>query len=1004
MQSIDAQPLDSAPAAPHSATEQPASESRRRSPPGPRALLELPTTATRQFDSCVLVPIVGTRRRELSELLEHLREQTIAVMKGQPVPVPLLEWEGIAGLHYARFVIIDAQEQFGTPAQLALSTCYDGPLGDAHCSHAEAQGAHLRELVRVARNLLDSVFRCCEGYAGLNGLEQYLSEHLVSAATFYVGSTGRCRDQVLAEALLRARVQELVDRLYEHSAALSAEQVRQQVRELILEELAAGEQPDSGPRATRRELPGFPAQPDRRIFVVLAGGAAVALGLGSVLALFSGVPPLQLASAALLGGLLLAALRLRQKEQTDRVFVPAFSESERAHSARVSEDEDLFLQNELTHLVDLKPGWLRSQLSRAVLLGVGFLARNLYNKGKLGSIPSIHFARWARIDRGRRVLFFSNFDGSWQSYLGDFIDQASSGLTAIWSNTVGYPRTRWLACAGSKDASRFKAWVRHQQIRTQVWYAAYPHLSIRNVNANTEIRRGLAEPGVMSAQVWLDWLQGVDRVSADRLHRHERARSSLRPAAAPSPAAEKVPLADVQGLVLRGYGPKKGAEYLLLRVEPQQAASARAWLSELDLTSADTAHTHKHAARTFVNVAFTHRGLAALGMDRALLDDFPLAFVQGADHPARCRVNGDVGDNAPQSWDWGAGDNGVDVLLMLYAPSPEEASRAAREHRARAEAAGLRFVLGLNAGELPGRKEHFGFRDGIAQPVVRGTRASEPAYNTLPPGEFLLGHTDAYGNIAHAPGAGAVSPFGQNGSYLVFRQLEQNVESFWRYCAREAGRLHTDAVTVAAKMVGRWPSGASLVKHPDRDPQQDRYQNEDDFAYLATHRHNDRGGSACPFGAHVRRTNPRDWELGSSRHESLELANRHRLIRRGRPYGASVSKQMDVRELAGSETAPESPRGLQFLAFNADLERQFEFVQQQWLQNPAFADLAANPDAIAGTSSPRAVDPPAFTIQQDTARSSFGRCVGLDAFVRLRGAGYFFMPSVSAVRRLKLRP
>src|SRR4029079_4299929 len=148
MPAIDAQPLDSAPTSAHTATEQPAGESRRRSPPVPRALLDLPTTATRQFDACVLVPIARARRDELNELLELLRRQTILGMKGQPVLEPLLDWQSIPGLHYARFVIIDAHEQFGTPAQLALSTCYDGPLGDARCSHAKAQAGHLRELVR----------------------------------------------------------------------------------------------------------------------------------------------------------------------------------------------------------------------------------------------------------------------------------------------------------------------------------------------------------------------------------------------------------------------------------------------------------------------------------------------------------------------------------------------------------------------------------------------------------------------------------------------------------------------------------------------------------------------------------------------------------------------------------------------------------------------------------------------------------------------------------------
>jgi Dyp-type peroxidase family len=740
------------------------------------------------------------------------------------------------------------------------------------------------------------------------------------------------------------------------------------------------------------------------MWVDLAKEAAVAAGALSVGALVSGILPLQLASAGLLGVIGLSAFLLRWHEQRDAEYEPEYSERERAHIDQVSEDEDLFLQNELTHLVDLKPGWLRPGLIRLVFLALGFLARNLYNKGKLGSIPSIHFARWCRIDGGRRILFFSNFDGSWQSYLGDFIDQASSGLTAVWSNTVLYPRTRWLVQAGSEDAGRFKAWTRHYQVRTQVWYAAYPDLSIRTVNANTEIRRGLADPRCMPAHVWLDWLQGLDRESADALHAAERANPTLARTESASPkASAQLALEDVQGLVLRGYGGKKGTEFLLLQVDPERAAAARQWLSGLDLTHAEHARERKHGPHTFLNLAFTHRGLRALGLQAELLDDFPLAFVQGADHPQRCRVNGDIGANGPEHWRWGSAERGIDVLLLVYAPDPDRAREEADALLARARGAGLRLMERLQGGELPGRKEHFGFRDGIAQPVVRGTRAREPEYNTLPPGEFLLGHPDAYGNVAHTPGARAGDAFGANGSYLVFRQLAQDVSGFWQYCAAQSERLHTDAVTVAAKMVGRWPSGASLVKHPERDPQRVEYQDEDHFAYLANGRHNDRSGAACPFGAHVRRTNPRDWDIGATRQGSLEIANRHRLIRRGRPYGPPLSESMSAEELAaarpGSGTTPE--RGLHFLAFSGDLERQFEFVQQQWLQNGSFAGLQGAEDAIAGTGTDRKDTAHTFTIQRDSTESSFGRCLGLHAFVELRGAAYFFMPSISSVRRLK---
>jgi deferrochelatase/peroxidase EfeB len=232
----------------------------------------------------------------------------------------------------------------------------------------------------------------------------------------------------------------------------------------------------------------------------------------------------------------------------------------------------------------------------------------------------------------------------------------------------------------------------------------------------------------------------------------------------------------------------------------------------------------------------------------------------------------------------------------------------------------------------------------------------------------------------------------------VFRQLAQDDPAFWQYCHEQAKLLHTDAVTVAAKLVGRWPSGASLVRHPKGDPRSPRFENEDDFAYLANGADNDRVGARCPFGSHLRRTNPRDWDSGAKRSESIEIANRHRIIRRGRPYGEPLVRGMAPEGLVESARRGEDAgeRGLQFLAFSADLERQFEFVQQQWSQNPTFAGQASAPDPInsgKGTA-------PAFTIQSDSEKASFGRCTGLTHFVTVLGSGYFFMPSLSAVRNL----
>ena len=120
-------------------------------------------------------------------------------------------------------------------------------------------------------------------------------------------------------------------------------------------------------------------------------------------------------------------------------------------------------------------------------------------------IPSIHFAHWHLIDGGRRLLFLSNYDGTWESYLGEFVDRAASGLTAVWSNTVGFPRTRFLALDGARNEQQFKAWVRSQQVPTDVWYAAYPRLSVLNVNNDTALRAGLSAR--LDASALAAWLQ-----------------------------------------------------------------------------------------------------------------------------------------------------------------------------------------------------------------------------------------------------------------------------------------------------------------------------------------------------------------------------------------------------------------------------------------------------------------------------------------------------------------
>src|SRR6185503_13237895 len=147
------------------------------------------------------------------------------------------------------------------------------------------------------------------------------------------------------------------------------------------------------------------------------------------------------------------------------------------------EDRTHIVQNHMCHITIVKPGLFRRITLRGVLWLVNLIARTS-DKGELNGIPSIHFAHWALIDNGRRMLFVSNFDGSWENYLDDFIDKASTGLTAVWSNTVGFPRANWLVKDGARDGSRFKAYARAKQTKTNVWYSAYKPLTVQTIDNN----------------------------------------------------------------------------------------------------------------------------------------------------------------------------------------------------------------------------------------------------------------------------------------------------------------------------------------------------------------------------------------------------------------------------------------------------------------------------------------------------------------------------------------
>jgi len=456
--------------------------------------------------------------------------------------------------------------------------------------------------------------------------------------------------------------------------------------------------------------------------------------------------------------------------------------------------------------------------------------------------------------------------------------------------------------------------------------------------------------------------------------------------------SEQLQLDEMQGLLLRGYGGLPHATFLLYGVG--QPAPARAWLGELAGRLNTAAHKPQGSA---INVALTVPGMRALGLPASALASFPPEVAEGMVTEHRSRVLGDADESAPEHW-WfgGPGNPRIDLVVLAYAGDGAALAELVDELAAGAGGAGLTELNRLETSDI-GRAEHFGFRDGISQPRLSGV-GSAVKDATVSPGELVLGYPDGYGLYAARPlvaaaddparllpadaeGSGA-HDLGRNGSYLVLRQLEQDVPAFWRYAAAqtdgEAARLK-----LAAKMVGRWPSGAPLVLSPEGD------RPDMDEARLNAFRFHDvdADGVRCPVGAHIRRTNPRDsLDPNPGSDHSVEVSNHHRLLRRGRSYGPRLQI---ADALAGGPGADEQ-RGLYFMCLNTNLPRQFEFVQQTWVNSPKFGSLYDEPDPIVAPGG-------AFSMPGAPVRR---RVTGVPRFVTVRGGAYFLLPSVAAVRYL----
>jgi Dyp-type peroxidase family len=389
------------------------------------------------------------------------------------------------------------------------------------------------------------------------------------------------------------------------------------------------------------------------------------------------------------------------------------------------------------------------------------------------------------------------------------------------------------------------------------------------------------------------------------------------------------------------------------------------------VTAAPSAHDPKRDA--WAAVALTYQGLKALGVPSDDLATFPQTFREGM--ATRADLLGDTGLNAPERWEAPLGRAAAHIAIYALAPDASRLGDVLKSARAAIrDLTGVPAIWQQDTYQRPDERTAFGFRDAIGQPAIEGSGipGSNPYEQPFKAGEFVLGYPNESGDVAPMP---QPDTLGKNGSYIVFRKLHAREAEFRQY-VRAHAKSRAEEELIAAKFVGRWPSGAPLVLAPERDDPElgaDPKRNNA-FLYVAA---DDARGIKCPVGAHARRMNARDSPI-------VGAARRHRMIRRSTNYGPELPE--GVFDDDGAD------RGILFTCIVADLDRQFEFVQTQWINDGLFIGTPAEQDPLVG---PHGDGGDEFTVPQVPIRR---RLTGMPQFVVNRGGEYCFMPGLRALR------
>ena len=503
-------------------------------------------------------------------------------------------------------------------------------------------------------------------------------------------------------------------------------------------------------------------------------------------------------------------------------------------------------------------------------------------------------------------------------------------------------------------------------------------------------------------------------------------------------ATKALNLDNIQGNIVGGFN-KDFQTFLFLKFV--NAAKGRAWLKEISdpdshigvaassstevlkfnaqfkaLLASGIAKPEKLIAAAWTNLALSFQGLKALNVKNADLRKFPLAFRQGM--AARAALIGDVGNSAPTTWIAPFGSSDVHAVLQIAADDGTAlASRVNEITGSAGFKAGVTQLLAEPGRTREGAEaghEHFGFKDGVSQPGIRGITVPDdplgnpeqghPGQDLLWPGEFVLGYPTQI-PTAPAGGCGFNSNPGPNsksgpawtsdGAYLVFRRLAQDVPAFDQQLSALAAQAGIHKDLVGAKLVGRYKSGCSLEERHFQplpftpsatDPGiANPALANDDTLNLNFEFGGDATGATCPLGAHIRKAYPRDEQTLAKACDSEPSTQTHRILRRGIPFGASIGNR------PGGQ--PNDPRGLLFFCYQADLERQFEFVQSQWVNNPKFPPF---PTGVTPGQDPIIAQSPISSFQLDPLKPN----ISVRHFITTTAGEYFFAPSTAALQKL----